>query len=529
MRSVGISSIVALYILVCQLAFSDALLSVKSPFKHYPQQRCKFSPVPLEATSTKNKSTYINESLLSKLAECKTGNEATEILVKSLLGEEFDDNGSPICTERLYRSIVIPRGASEKYLSDADLAIQTNIRNGKYSVMQLIELNGDKDADRASLALLCLMISSSLSAIVAQQSLPGPEILRFIVVWFLSFTPFIFVGYGIATPSELQTVLTSLQRNLFPSYRKRMLQHEAGHFLAGHLLGLPIQGYRANAVKNAVQFYPLRDNEAGDRKKALLGFDSRKINRLDQSSNEMIQINDDKAYFSKEGGGRDAIMNQSVFRGKKDYRENPFLKVSSENDPSKAWPFRGFDDETIDKLAVVSVAGVCAEILVFGNAEGGFADLSQLRQFFNSAEKELDENDQENRIRFSLGFTIGLLRRHLGALDALVEVMERDGSVAECVKAIECCENVSGLSAFGFNYEKQRRERILDEELGLVERIFLGDEKTMFTEDKSVIEGKGGGDKRERFALTGDDPLYFALGTAALFLAWASSGGLTLH
>jgi hypothetical protein len=27
--------------------------------------------------------------------------------------------------------------------------------------------------------------------------------------------------------------------------------------------------------------------------------------------------------------------------------------------------------------------------------------------------------------------------RHLGALDALVSVMERDGSVAECVLAIE--------------------------------------------------------------------------------------------
>ena len=110
-----------------------------------------------------------------------------------------------------------------------------------------------------------------------------------------------------------------------------------------------------------------------------------------------------------------------------------------------------------------------------------------------------------------------------------MQVMERDGSVSECVMAIESCERVSGLNAFGFNYEKQRRERILNEELGLIEKMFLGDEKSMFTEDKSIIEGKGGGEKRERFAITGDDPLYFALGTAAVFLTWASSGGLTLH
>ena len=45
----------------------------------------------------------------------------------------------------------------------------------------------------------------------------------------------------------------------------------------------------------------------------------------------------------------------------------------------------------------------------------------------------------------------------------------------------------------------------------------------------SVVYGKGGGDRKQKFQLTGDDPLYAALASAALFLAWASSGGLTLH
>eukprot|EP00529_Nitzschia_sp_RCC80_P041063 CAMPEP_0113499178 /NCGR_PEP_ID=MMETSP0014_2-20120614/31600_1 /TAXON_ID=2857 /ORGANISM="Nitzschia sp." /LENGTH=48 /DNA_ID=CAMNT_0000393317 /DNA_START=1 /DNA_END=147 /DNA_ORIENTATION=- /assembly_acc=CAM_ASM_000159 len=48
-----------------------------------------------------------------------------------------------------------------------------------------------------------------------------------------------------------------------------------------------------------------------------------------------------------------------------------------------------------------------------------------------------------------------------------------------------------------------------------------------------MVEGPGGGFRRKslknRLQLSGDDPLYVALGIAFLFLAWASSGGLSLH
>jgi hypothetical protein len=479
------------------------------------------------------------QSLLDKqLSNCKSGTAARKVLNESLLPSD-DNMNTNMNMNTLYNSLTIPRGASIRSISDAELAIQTNIRNNKYKIMELIELNGDKDADRASLALLTIFIGSTISAIVTQNNLPGPEIIRFVLSWILSFLPLIFVGLGLSIPNELQSTLIVIQSSFFPLYKKRMVHHEAGHFLIGHLLGMPIKGYRANAIKNAVEFYPLRDDDVGKSKASLLGFDksssssssNSNSNNLDSydPSQDMQIIDRVGGFFEPGGRGEEEMINQSVFRNAKNYTDNPFLKISTQDDVKQSWPYRGFDQDTIDRLAIVSVAGVCSEILSFGNAEGGFADLGQLRQILNEAEPALDEKEMENIIRYSIGYTMGQLRRHLGALDDLIEVMERDGSVAECILAIEGCTNPSGASVMGIgSYEKTRREKIQSDGIGFIERFALGG-KNADMEDKGVVEGKGGGDRKQTFQLTGDDPLYAALATAGIFLVWAFSGGLSLH
>jgi hypothetical protein len=168
--------------------------------------------------------------------------------------------------------------------------------------------------------------------------------------------------------------------------------------------------------------------------------------------------------------------------------------------------------------------------LAFGNAEGGVADFSQLRQIFASAEPELEnQRDMENRIRYSIGYTMSQLRLHLGALDSLAEVMERGGSVSECVEAIESCSNVSGKYGILGDYDLRRRQKFKSLGVNFMEQLFLG-EKNADTEEDRLVEGKGGGYRKDtRFLrLEGDDPLYIALGAAFIFLAWATSGGLSL-
>jgi hypothetical protein len=465
---------------------------------------------------------------LASLNTCESGTKARRLLRKILL--EDRDSQSQV----LYGSVKIPPGASSRGISDGDLAIQTRLLNSKYSIMDVIELSGNRDADRASLSLLCLMVASTISAIIANQHLPGPEILRFMVVWLFCFSPFIFVGYGIATPEKLQAFLVSVQRELFPAYRQRMLQHEAGHFLMGHLLGLPVAGYQANAVKNAVNFYPLADTDRSFDLASQLGFDKSLSARRVEQNSEALSADQlsafDAPFFSETGRGAWLVEERSVFRNAQNYTNNPFLKLASRNEPSNSWPFRGFDEATLDQLSAISVAGVCSEILAFGNAEGGVADLNQLRQIYRSAEPSISERDEENRIRFALGYTMSQLRRHLGALDALSKIMERDGTIAECVAAIENCENMSGVvSIAGENYEVQRRKDFLSDQRSPLERLFLGGGRTIDELEDRLVEGKGGGYRKETFRLTGDDPVYAAIAVALLFALWASAGGLSLH
>jgi hypothetical protein len=222
------------------------------------------------------------------------------------------------------------------------------------------------------------------------------------------------------------------------------------------------------------------------------------------------------------------------------------LTLPPKDDVKKSWPFRGLDHDTLDRLTVVSVAGVCSEILSHGNAEGGYADFAQLRALMESAEPELTEKEMENRIRYAIGFTMGQLRRHLGVLDALVEAMEKGATVEECILAVECCDDVSGVVNTGMSvgtYEKQRRQRIQrggDAKSWFESAILFltgnsrrGD-KNADAQDDTVLEGRGGGDRTQQpqkfgIPMSGDDPLYAALAVALIFLVYATNGGISLH
>jgi hypothetical protein len=190
------------------------------------------------------------------------------------------------------------------------------------------------------------------------------------------------------------------------------------------------------------------------------------------------------------------------------------------------WPFRDdFPAATVDRLTVISVAGMVAEVLAFGNARGGRVDLEQLQQILESAESE------EQRIRFAVGFTFCVLRRHLRQLDALVGVMERGGSVPECIQAIEEEEEEEKVVS---SYSK---DTLYDDDYEVRRRAaFRSQSRLWWERNEPHIDDETIGVRKEAenagfplFLLSGDDPLYLALAVATVFGAWASAGGISLH
>ena len=272
---------------------------------------------------------------------------------------------------------------------------------------------------------------------------------------------------------------------------------------------MPIKKYQANAIKNAVEFYPLADPDIGANRASLLGFD--KPSNTDEGDNYEVYNNNPDIPFFGEGGRGDQLLERSVFRDPSKKKDRfAMSKLPEEDKPTKVWPYRGYNMELIDKLTVISLAGVCSEILAYGNAEGGYADISQLRQLFNSAETELTEKEMENRVKYAISFGIAQLKLNLGVLDDLIKEMERDGSVADCCLTIEKSMNMNG---FQISEYEEERKKLIDNEINMFERTFLL---------------RSSQQKQQLLNLSGDDPFYVALAIAGLFFVWASNGGLSL-
>ena len=274
-------------------------------------------------------------------------------------------------------------------------------------------------------------------------------------------------------------------------------------------VGLPIKEYQANSIKNAVEFYPFADSNFGSDRAKLLGFDNRQ-DAQEEDDYQYDSLKSDIPFFA-EGGRGDQLLDRSVFRDSSTKDRFAASKLPNKVRPKSVWPYRGFDPKLVDKFTVISLAGVCSEIISYGNAEGGFADLSQLKQLFYNAELELSEREMDNRIKYAISFGIAQLKLNLGVLDDLVKIMERDGSVTECCLAIEQSMNMHGIT--GAEYEQKRKEQITND-VGLFERIIFFRDTS--TSNQSLIN------------LEGDDPFYIAGALAFSFFIWASNGGLTL-
>lgn len=95
------------------------------------------------------------------------------------------------------------------------------------------------------------------------------------------------------------------------------------------------------------------------------------------------------------------------------------------------------DQKELDRLAVISMAGLAAEGLQYDKVVGQSADLFSLQRFLNRTKPPLSKEQQQNLTRWAVLIAASLLKNNKSAHDALVLAMSQKATVLGCIEAIE--------------------------------------------------------------------------------------------
>ncbi|KAG7968630.1 hypothetical protein I3843_08G165200 [Carya illinoinensis] len=94
-----------------------------------------------------------------------------------------------------------------------------------------------------------------------------------------------------------------------------------------------------------------------------------------------------------------------------------------------------FVEETLNRFSCIALAGVAAEYLLYGVAEGGLADINKLDMLLKSL--AFTQKKADSQVRWSVLNTVLLLRRHELARAKLAEAMSMGKSVGTCIGIID--------------------------------------------------------------------------------------------
>lgn len=97
--------------------------------------------------------------------------------------------------------------------------------------------------------------------------------------------------------------------------------------------------------------------------------------------------------------------------------------------------------DVLDRVAVLAMAGVAAEVLACGDAAGGYTDVAQLRGFMEAAAPPINaRREQDDRIRWATLMALTLLENNRPRLDELARRFESAppiGSLVRCLEGVD--------------------------------------------------------------------------------------------
>jgi len=187
-------------------------------------------------------------------------------------------------------------------------------------------------------------------------------------------------------------VSETAMRTVMPEYRKKILRHEAGHFLCAYLLGCPVEGCVLSS------WAALQDSRFGGR---------------------ATTVSAGTSFFDRD--------------------------LSEEMNGQ-----RPLSRSSIDRYSVIVMGGIAAEAINFGRADGGAGDEMALVRFLSSINPRgggavaWDSERIKSQARWGALQAVLLLRTYKASYDALVDALERGGNLGECIYAIEKAATDSG-------------------------------------------------------------------------------------
>ena len=189
----------------------------------------------------------------------------------------------------------------------------------------------------------------------------------------LTFIPATFTIFSIDQTFYRGAAFETVYQKIFPEYKKKIIYHEAGHFLLAYLLGIPVRGCVTNAWD--ARKYPDIKGQAGT-----IFYDPKLA---------------------------DELQNQKITRS------------------------------SLDRMSVVIMAGIAAEAIRFGKAEGGAVDEQSLVGFLTSIQPPWNILRIQGQARWAAMQAILLIKEHEKSYDALCVALEKGESVGDAILAIE--------------------------------------------------------------------------------------------
>lgn len=221
-----------------------------------------------------------------------------------------------------------------------------------------------------AVAIFVMTISSLLGPLF-NFSLVVPVIATFSLLGLATLDSFGLQGKG-------GTLILDWLASTSPQHRDRIVRHEAGHFLAAYLLGIPVTGYALGAMDALKQ---------------------------KQSGQGGVSFDDQELAFQ---------LNQGTLKA-----------------------------QLLDRYCTIWMAGVAAETLVYGSAEGGTDDRQKIRTVLTHLGFSASATEQKQHFCSLQART--LLQENWSAYEALVGTMQQRASVCECNRVLEQhCQNAKG-------------------------------------------------------------------------------------